>query len=69
MKQVSFLTLILFGFVAVSLQAGEAVVPYSKNVAPAPPPILYGTGFYGAIDMGANVYQNRGDTQTFTEDP
>ena len=29
---------------------------------------LYGTGFYGAIDMGANVYQNRGGDRTFTDD-
>src|SRR5207248_2978070 len=29
---------------------------------------LWGTGFYGAIDMGANLYQNRGDDRTFTND-
>jgi opacity protein-like surface antigen len=29
---------------------------------------MYGLGFYGAIDMGANVYQNRGGTRTFTDD-
>ena len=29
---------------------------------------LYGLGFYGAIDMGANVYQDRGGTKTFTGD-
>ena len=29
---------------------------------------MYGLGFYGAIDMGANVYQDRGDTRTFTGD-
>jgi opacity protein-like surface antigen len=28
---------------------------------------MYGLGFYGAIDAGANVYQNRGDTRTFTD--
>jgi opacity protein-like surface antigen len=55
----------LLGFVATSLQAGEPVA--YKQVAP-PPPELWGTGFYGAIDMGANIYQNRGDTQTFFED-
>jgi opacity protein-like surface antigen len=27
---------------------------------------MYGLGFYGAIDMGANVFQNRGDDQTFS---
>jgi opacity protein-like surface antigen len=39
-----------------------------KTVATAPPPPVYGTGFYGAIDMGANVYQNRGGDQTFTDE-
>lgn len=63
MKRFSILTLILFGFIAVSLQAGETTVSSYKNVAPPPP--LYGIGFYGAIDMGANVYQNRGDTRVF----
>ena len=29
---------------------------------------MYGLGFYGAIDMGANVYQDRGDTRVFTGD-
>jgi opacity protein-like surface antigen len=28
---------------------------------------MYGLGFYGAIDAGANVYQNRGDDRTFTD--
>ena len=27
---------------------------------------MYGLGFYGAIDAGANVYQDRGGTRTFT---
>jgi opacity protein-like surface antigen len=64
MKKISFLTSILLAFVAIPLQAGEGVA-YSKEVAPIPPP-LYGTGFYGAIDMGANVYQDRGGDRTFT---
>jgi hypothetical protein len=63
MKKFSVLTSILFGFVAASLQAGTEVY---KQVAPPPPPELYGLGFYGAIDMGANVYQNRGGDRTFT---
>jgi opacity protein-like surface antigen len=66
MKKFSFLTSILLAFVAIPLQAGEPVA-YSKEVAPIPPP-LYGTGFYGAIDMGANVYQDRGGDRTFTND-
>src|SRR6266436_5922450 len=65
MKRFSLLTSILLGFVTASLQAGEAVA--YKQVAP-PPPKLYGLGFYGAIDMGANVYQNRGGDRTFTDD-
>src|SRR5881398_3950010 len=64
MKQ---LTLITIGiFLSGSLFAGPA--PEYKQVAPPPPPPLYGVGFYGAIDMGANIYQNRGDNQTFTDD-
>jgi opacity protein-like surface antigen len=66
MKKFSFLTSILLAFVAIPLQAGEPVA-YSKEVAPIPPP-LYGTGFYGAIDMGANVFQDRGGTKTFTNE-
>jgi len=65
MKKFSILTSLLFGFVAASVQAGEAVS--YKQVAPPPPPELYGLGFYGAIDGGANVYQNRGGNKTFTD--
>src|SRR6266511_3066197 len=64
MKKFFILPLLLFGFVTISLQAGQEVY---KQVAPPPPP-MYGLGFYGAIDMGANVYQNRGGTRTFTDD-
>ena len=55
MKKFSVLASLLLGFVTGSVQAGEEVY---KQVAPPPPPPLYGTGFYGAIDAGANVYQN-----------
>src|SRR5881227_4426262 len=65
MKKFSVLTSVMFGFVTASLQAGTEVY---KQVAPPPPPELYGLGFYGAIDMGANVYQNRGGDRTFTDD-
>ena len=65
MKKLLFPILALTGLLAASVQAGPAVE--YKQVAPPPPP-LYGVGFYGAIDMGANVYQNRGDNQTFTQD-
>jgi opacity protein-like surface antigen len=63
MKKFSILTALLFGFVTVSLQAGQEVY---KQVAPPPPP-MYGLGFYGAIDAGANIYQNRGDDRTFRD--
>jgi len=64
MKKLSLLLTPILGFFAVPLQAGPAV-DY-KQVAPPPPPV-YGTGFYGAIDMGANIYQNRGGDQTFAD--
>ena len=66
MKKFSILTSVLVGLLTISLQAGEAVA--YKQVAPPPPPELYGLGFYGAIDMGANIYQNRGGDRTFTDD-
>src|SRR5436190_17075709 len=65
MKKSLLLTAIVVGFLTASLQAGEPVA--YKQVAPPPPPELYGLGFYGAIDMGANVYQDRGGTKTFTD--
>ena len=64
MKNFSLSASFLLALVTVSLQAGEPVA--YKQVAPPPPP-LYGTGFYGAIDAGANVFQNLGDTRTFDE--
>ena len=64
MKKVSLSAAVLIGFVASSLQAGTEVY---KQVAPPPPPPMYGLGFYGAIDGGANVYQNRGGNRTFSQ--
>src|SRR5262245_38363433 len=64
MKKLLFATIALTGLLAASLQAGTEVY---KQVAPPPPP-MYGLGFYGAIDMGANIYQNRGGNRTFTQD-
>src|SRR5438045_4318693 len=62
-KKLYLVTALLAGFLAAPLHAGQEVY---KQVAPAPPPPMYGLGFYGAIDMGANVYQNRGGDRTFT---
>jgi hypothetical protein len=42
------------------VQAGET---YS---APAPTPEVFGSGWYGAINLGANIYQDRGDVRVFT---
>src|SRR5881227_2280832 len=63
MKKILILPLLLFGFATISLQAGQEVY---KQVAPPQLP-MYGIGFYGAIDMGANIYQNRGSDTTFTD--
>src|SRR6266487_6915663 len=65
MKKFSILTSVVFGFVTASLQAGTET--YKQVAPPPPPPELYGLGFYGAIDAGANVYQNRGGDRTFTD--
>jgi opacity protein-like surface antigen len=65
MKKLLFFSIALTGLLAASLKAGP-VTEY-KQVAPPPPP-MYGLGFYGAIDMGANVYQNRGGDRSFSSD-
>lgn len=64
MKRLSLFSAAIFVGAISSLRAGEAVA--YKQVAP-PPPQLYGTGFYGAIDLGANLFQDRGGTRTFTD--
>ena len=45
---------------AVRVNAGPAP-------ALAPASEIYGTGWYFGIDLGANIYQSRGDTRTFTD--
>ena len=65
MKKSYALTTLLVGILTIPLQAGTETY---KQVAPPPPPPMYGLGFYGAIDAGANVYQNRGGDRTFTDD-
>jgi len=62
------LTLIIMATSALldsSLWAGP---PEYKQVVPSPTPVIYGTGFYGAIDMGANVFQNRGGIKVFSNE-
>ncbi len=66
MKKLLFSTVAFTGLLAASLQAGPAVE--YKQVAPPPPP-MYGLGFYGAIDAGANVFQIPGFGDTLTVDP
>jgi len=66
MKKSTILASLLLGFVTASVQAGGEV--YKQVAPPPPPPELYGLGFYGAIDGGANVYQNRGGDRTITDD-
>jgi opacity protein-like surface antigen len=63
MKKSYALTALLVGLLTIPLQAGTETY---KQVAPPPPP-MYGLGFYGAIDMGANIYQNRGSDTTFSD--
>src|SRR5438874_12488103 len=65
MKQLILISTAIITVASSSVFAGP---PDYKQAAPPPPPPNYGVGFYGAIDMGANVYQNRGGTRTFTQD-
>jgi opacity protein-like surface antigen len=65
MKKSYALTAVLIGLLTIPLQAGTETY---KQVAQPPPPPMYGLGFYGAIDAGANVFQDRGGTRTFTGD-
>ena len=67
MNKLSLLsTAAVIGLLTAPLQAGTSEV--YKQVAAPPPVYAYGLGFYGAIDAGANVYQNRGDDRTFRAD-
>src|SRR2546423_11656869 len=65
MKQLILISIATIAFLLGSAMAGP---PDYKQAGPPPPPPNYGVGFYGAIDLGANVYQNRGGTRTFTQD-
>src|SRR6266550_5983729 len=65
MKRLNLIIIATSTLLSSSLLAGP---PEYKQVVPPPTPILYGTGFYGAIDLGANVYQDRGGNRTLTDD-
>ena len=67
-KNLASVAAIIAVFLSVSAQAGPPAASDSKSVAPAPPPPpeVYGTGWYGGILLGANVYQENRGTRTFT---
>src|SRR5438477_10317668 len=65
MKLIALISTAIITVASSSLFAGP---PDYKQAVPPPPPPNYGVGFYGAIDMGANVFQNRGGNRTFTQD-
>ena len=57
-----------FTCLAATLHAGPVETDSKAVVAPAPaPPEIFGTGFYLAIDMGANLHQDRGGDFTLTD--
>jgi opacity protein-like surface antigen len=55
-------TLTLAILLALRVNAGEYNPPPSR-----PAPEIYGTGWYGAIELGANIYQDRGNVRNFTD--
>ena len=57
----------MLGFSSLLVSSLFAGPPDFKQVAPAPPPCDFGTGWYFALDGGANVYQdiNRSHDRTF----
>jgi opacity protein-like surface antigen len=61
MKQITLLSLAISALIGSSAFAG----PPDYEKAPAPQPEIFGTGLYMAIDMGANVYQDRGGDRVF----
>ena len=50
---------------AVRVNAGETMQTEYRS---QPPPEIFGTGFYGAVDIGGNVYQDRGGDRVFTNE-
>src|SRR5438094_7302678 len=66
MKRLNLIIIATSTLLSSSLLAGP---PEYKQVAAAPPaPELYGLGFYGAVDAGANVFQDRGGTRVFSNE-
>src|SRR6266536_3064314 len=66
MKRLNLIIIATSTLLSSSLLAGP---PEYKQIAAAPPaPELYGLGFYGAIDAGANVFQDRGGTRVFSNE-
>src|SRR4029077_11104436 len=55
MKQITLVTFATIALAGGSLLAGP---PDYKQVAPVPPPCDFGTGWYFALDGGANVSQD-----------
>ena len=53
---------------AVTIAGLLAIPAFAGETYTAPPPQseIYGSGWYGAIDLGANIYQDRGDVRNFT---
>ena len=67
-KSSSTLSLVALLLSTVSVLAGPPPVMESKNVMQSAPPEIFGTGPYVALDLGANVYQDRGGDRTFTDE-
>jgi hypothetical protein len=63
MKQITLISVAISTLLSGSLLAGP---PDYKQVAPAPPPCAFGTGWYFGLDGGANVYQDIGTSREFT---
>ena len=63
-QQITLISVAISTLLSGSLLAGP---PDYKQVAPAPPPCDFGTGWYVGLDGGANVYQdvNRTHERTF----
>lgn len=67
-KSLAIIPLVAAFFTAASLHAGPPVVESKNVVQQTATPEIFGTGFYMALDMGANVYQDRGGSRTFTNE-